>query len=151
MTSYLNPPMVAFAGSSRGVGNHSPPLWLFTDSRRLPDPCAAVARLPIGLCGVVLRHDGEPGRVKLARRLARICQARRLKLVVAGDARLAARIGAGVHLRGGYWPGPVRPRRGLLTSSAHSVKELRRAAIAGTDAVFLSPVFATASHPDARG
>lgn len=124
-----------------------PPLWLFTDARRLADPLAAVARLPRGLGGVVLRHDNEPGRVELGRALARICRVRRLALVLAGDARLAAALGAGMHLRGGRWPELVRLHRGPVTSSAHSLPELRRAARAGATLVFLSPAFATASHP----
>jgi thiamine-phosphate pyrophosphorylase len=128
-----------------------PVLWLFTDERRLADPLPSVARLPRGLAGVVLRHDGDPHRAVLGRRLARICRVRRLALVVAGDARLAAALGAGVHLRGGHWPGQVRTRRGILTSSAHGAAELRRARRAGADLVFLSPAFRTPSHPDAVG
>jgi thiamine-phosphate pyrophosphorylase len=131
-----------------------PPLWLFTDARRVADPRPVAAGLPKGLAGVVLRHDGEPGRAALGRDLARLCRARRLRLVVAGDPRLAAALGAGVHLRGGRWPGgaPVLVRRrvgALVTSSAHGVAELRRAARAGADLAFLSPAFTTRSHPDA--
>jgi len=127
-----------------------PRLWLFTDDQRLPDPRASVARLPRGKSGVILRHDSDPGRLALGRDLARICRERRLVLVVAGDARLAAALGAGLHLRGGRWPGPLRPR-GPLTSSAHSVTELLRARLQGASVVFLSPAFPTASHPGARG
>ncbi|MGA3397996.1 MAG: thiamine phosphate synthase [Acetobacteraceae bacterium] len=126
-------------------------LWLFTDERRLADPCPSVARLPRGLAGVVLRHDGAPGREALGRALARLCRARRLALVVAGDVRLAAALGAGVHLRGGRWPDHARTRRGLLTSSAHGPVELRRARQAGANLAFLSPAFPTRSHPDAVG
>ena len=86
-----------------------PPLWLFTDANRLPDPRPAVARLPKGLAGVVLRHDGAPDRAALGRDLARLCRARRLTLVVAGDVRLAASLRAGVHLRAGRWPSAIRP------------------------------------------
>jgi thiamine-phosphate pyrophosphorylase len=128
---------------------HVPPLWLFTDSGRLPDPLASVARLPRGLAGVVFRHDNHPNRTSLGRELARICRARRLVLVVAGDVRLAAALRAGVHLRGGRWPRPVRTK-GFVTSSAHDFPDLRRASRAGARVAFLSPVFATASHPDAR-
>lgn len=138
----------------RGWPPGLPPLWLFTDARRLGDPRPVVARLPRGLAGVVLRHDTEPGRAALGRDLARLCRARRLKLVVAGDPRLAAALGAGMHLRGGRRPAGTpaawRRRRGaLLTSSAHGMAELRRAALAGADLAFLSPAFATRSHPDA--
>jgi thiamine-phosphate pyrophosphorylase len=127
-----------------------PRLWLFTDHQRLPDPRASVARLPRGRAGVVLRHDHDPFRADLGRDLARICRIRRLVLVVAGDARLAAALHAGVHIRGGYWPSPIRPP-GVTTSSAHSTSDLLRARRAGADLVFLSPAFPTASHTGAPG
>jgi thiamine-phosphate pyrophosphorylase len=127
-----------------------PRLWLFTDAVRLADPRVSVAALPRGLAGVVLRHDGDPDRLALGLDLARICRARRLVLVVAGDVRLAVRLGAGVHLRAGRRPGPVRAP-GVITSSAHSVPDLRRAARAGAALAFLSPAFPTASHPGAPG
>lgn len=133
-----------------------PRLWLFTDEERLPDPRGAVAGLPRGRAGVVFRHGdvGAPGRdgaaADLGRELAGICRQRRLALVVAGDVRLARALRAGVHLRRGRWPGVVRSR-GLVTSSAHSVAELRRAARAGAVLVFLSPAFATASHVASSG
>jgi thiamine-phosphate pyrophosphorylase len=71
-------------------------------------------------------------------------------LVVAGDTRLAAALHAGVHLRGGRWPGPCRWHGRLVTSSAHGFADLRRAHAAGADLAFLSPVFPTLSHPEAK-
>ncbi len=133
--------------TARRLGPKAPPvLWLFTDIARLPDPRLAAARLPRGIAGVVLRHDSHPDRVAIGRDLARICRVRRLVLVVAGDVRLAASLGAGVHLRGGRWPGSLR-RSGMVTSSAHSLPDLRRARRNGATLAFLSPAFATASHP----
>ena len=140
--------LLAWAYASRRRRSRLPCLWLFTDARRLPDPRPSVARLPRGLAGVVLRHDGEPGRAALGHDLARICRARRLTLVVAGDTRLAAALGAGVHLRAGRWPSVLR-RRGLITSSAHGLTDLLRARRAGASLAFLSPAFPTLSHPDA--
>jgi thiamine-phosphate pyrophosphorylase len=137
------------ASARRRRDRRLPTLWLFTDARRLPDPRPVAACLPRGLAGVVLRHDGEPGRETLGRDLARICRARRLALVVAGDARLAAALGAGMHLRSGRWPGVTRPGRRLVTSSAHGLADLLRARRAGAALAFLSPTFATASHPEA--
>jgi thiamine-phosphate pyrophosphorylase len=146
--------LVAWARAARRRDKASRPrplprLWLFTDTRRLPDPRQAVANLPRGLAGVVLRHDDAPNRWRLARDLAALCRRRQLAMVVAGDVRLAAAVGAGVHLRGGRWPGHVRLYRGWITSSAHDAVELRRARRSGADLVFLSPIFATASHPGA--
>jgi thiamine-phosphate pyrophosphorylase len=148
----MNTRLIAWARAAAarpGASPRVPRLWLFTDARRVPDPRTATARLPRGLAGVVLRHDGEPGRAALGRDLAQICRARRLVLVVAGDIRLAAALRAGVHLRSGHWPGPLRRRHGLITSSAHGPADLRRAGRSGASVVFFSPVFATASHPGA--
>jgi thiamine-phosphate pyrophosphorylase len=127
-----------------------PRLWLFTDDQRLRDPRASVARLPRGRAGVVLRHDHDPARAALGRDLVGLCRARRLILVVAGDVRLASALRAGVHLRGGRWPGSPR-RPGVVTSSAHSISDLRRARRSGACLVFLSPAFVTASHTGAPG
>jgi thiamine-phosphate pyrophosphorylase len=136
---------------ARGVkaqhGGAQPVLWLFTDLARLPDPLPAVAALPRGLCGVVFRHEGVADRAGLARAVARLCRARGIVLTIAGDWRLAAALGVGVHLRGGR--GCKRGGR-LNTASAHGVAELRRGRLAGA-LVFLSPVFPTASHPGAAG
>jgi thiamine-phosphate pyrophosphorylase len=135
-------------GARARFGGGLPTLWLFTDTHRLADPLPAIGRLPRGLAGVVLRHDDHPDRAAIGRDIARICRVRRLTLVVAGDVRLAAALGAGVHLRGGRWPGPIRIR-GPHTSSAHGAVELRRARLAGASLAFLSPAFPTASHPGA--
>lgn len=131
-----------------GPCSHMPVLWLFTDDVRLPDPRAAAAALPRGLGGVVLRHDFDPDRAALGRDLARICRARRLALVVAGDARLAASLGAGLHLREGRRLRGARARR-PVTSSAHDGAGLFLAWRSGATLAFLSPAFATASHPGA--
>ncbi len=132
----------------RGKRTAQPRLWLFTDQNRLADPRAAAAALPRGRAGVVLRHDGDPNRAVLGRDLARICRVRNLTLVVAGDARLAASLKAGLHLRGGLRPCAFRPH-GMVTSSAHAVRDLTRARRAGAALAFLSPAFATGSHPGA--
>jgi thiamine-phosphate pyrophosphorylase len=126
-----------------------PPLFLFTDPQRM-DVLALAQTLPTGLCGVVFRHDGAPDRALLARRLRAICRARRLVLVIAGDAKLALALQAGLHLRGGARPDLTRlPRHMLRTASAHDAPELRRARDNFANIVFMSPVFPTRSHPGA--
>lgn len=127
-----------------------------TDRDRLPDPLPAVAALPRG-AAVILREAKPERRAALARRLAPVCRARRLTLLIANDPRLALISGAaGVH-----WSEAALKRRGraagqrpkpgwLMTAAAHSPAAVQRAARAGIDAVILSPVFATASHPGRR-
>lgn len=131
-----------------GARHHLPPLILLTDRLRLPDPLAAAARLPAG--SIVILRDGDlpPGqRQALGLALAALCRRRRLVLLVAGDPRLARRIGAdGVH-----WPEKRLPRRvrGFATAAAHSLPALIRARRAGAAAALLSPVLPTLSHPGA--
>jgi thiamine-phosphate pyrophosphorylase len=134
-----------------------PTLILITDETRLPDPLPAIAALPRG-AGVLLRHYGAAGRAELAVAAARLVRHRGLVLMVAGDWRLAARLGAaGLHLPEGQARhgvlapllGWVRRRKLLLTVACHSPAALARAKRLGADAAILSPVFATRSHPGA--
>jgi thiamine-phosphate pyrophosphorylase len=128
-----------------------PPLWLFSDAVRMPDLCAVLRQLPPGLCGLVFRHDAAPDRAVLGARVAALCRARRIALVVAGDARLAASLRAGLHLRGGRRPDAAPlPRRGLITSSVHNRTQLQRARRNKAAILFCSPVFPTNSHPGGR-
>ncbi|MDP6952898.1 MAG: thiamine phosphate synthase [Alphaproteobacteria bacterium] len=118
------------------------------DRARLADPLAAAARLPAG-AAVLLRDYDALDRSQLAEDLARLCRRRRLVFLVAGDARLATAVGAGLHLPQGLVARALR-RRGLVTAAAHDRPALVRAARAGADACLVSPVFPTASHPGAR-
>jgi thiamine-phosphate pyrophosphorylase len=124
-----------------------PVLWLFTDPARLADATISIRALPKNLCGVVFRHDGLPDRDAAGARIAALCQLRGLEMVVAGDTRLARKLGVGVHLRGGRYTGIPRPVKGLMTSSVHNLPELLRARRAGATILFISPAFETASHP----
>ncbi|QLH40418.1 MAG: thiamine phosphate synthase [Defluviicoccus sp.] len=135
-----------------------PRLLLMTDSDRLPDPEKAVRALPPGT-GVILRERDVQRRKVLAARLAPLCRRRRRRLIllIAADWRLACHIGAdGVHLseavaRSGprRWQA-IRQRGLMVTTAAHSPRALRRAGVLGLDAVLLSPVAVTGSHPLAR-
>jgi thiamine-phosphate pyrophosphorylase len=130
-----------------------PPLILVTDRARLPDPVAALDRQRPG-DAVLLRDYDAPARAMLAATLARHCRARRLRLLVAGDARLAHAVGAdGVHLPENMVSRAPAIRsthpRFLITVAAHDAGALVAAARGGADAALLSPVFATASHPGA--
>lgn len=121
---------------------------------RLPDPRAAMQRLPRG-AGVVLRGLA-PGLLKPVARLAR---RRGLKLLVAGDGRAALALRAGLHLPDRRESGALLPflraRRAapgyfILSMAAHGGQRgAARAARLRVDCLFLSPLFPTASHPGA--
>lgn len=122
------------------------PLVLMTDDRKA-DWASAARKLPRGSL-VVVRARDTAQRLALAQCLGGIAP-----LLIADDPVLAARIGAaGLHLpekrmgEAGHWRA-THPDW-IITSSAHSLRALMQAR--ELDAVFLSPVFATGSHKDAR-
>lgn len=119
-----------------------PRIWLMTDERMGAALWAALERLPRG-AGVVFRHHGLPigARRLLFRQVAAVARRRGLVLIRAGDAPLGR--AAGVH-------GKRPARSGLRTAPAHGRREALAAIRAGADALFVSPVFATRSHPGAR-
>lgn len=128
---------------------HLPKRWLFTDERLrgsdAGDPLwTAIRRLPFR-AGIVFRHYGWPeaARRQLLGRILLVAR-HRLLVVVSSGMRGA---GHGVHR-----PAGTRAPRlgGLLTAAAHDERQVRRAFRQRADLVFLSPVFATASHPGAR-
>lgn len=122
-----------------------PALFFFTDPARTPAPLGVAEALPRGSV-VVYRHFGAADRARIGRALSRACRRRSLKLLIAADPDLAARVGAdGVH-----WPERLLPRErlgnwALVTTAAHSPAALARAAAFGADAAMLAPVFPTRS------
>jgi thiamine-phosphate pyrophosphorylase len=120
-----------------------PQLWMMTDERQGEALWAALRRLPRG-AGVVFRHYGlaRDKRRALFERIVRIAGRRGLVLFIAGPA-LGERAWQvdGVHGR----PNSA----GLRSASAHNLQEIRAAERRGADVLFVSPVFATRSHPGA--
>jgi thiamine-phosphate pyrophosphorylase len=116
-----------------------PRLWLMTDERQGEDLWHALDRLPRG-AGVVFRHCSLPRRDRLLlfERIRRIGIAKELVLLTAGTRLPGA---DGVH---------NSRATGLRSFAVHSLRELRTAERAGADLVFLSPVFATRSHPNGQ-
>lgn len=115
----------------------NPVPWLMTDERMGEALWPALRRLPPG-GGVVFRHHATPPAVRraLLRRVERIAAARRLVLLVAG--------GGGSGKAAGYGRS-----RGAHGAAAHDRRDAERAARAGARLLFVSPVFATRSHPGA--
>jgi thiamine-phosphate pyrophosphorylase len=128
-----------------------PRLWFLTDTRLQGQEEDIIKALPRGT-GVVLRNYEQPNRHIWAKRLVQLCRKRHLTVLIAGDEKLASQCRAdGVH-----WPEGLirRPRRRhakncLITATAHHARGIQAARRNRADAVFVSPVFATRSHPGA--
>lgn len=135
-------------------GRRLPALWLVSDLVRLPDPLAAAARLPRG-AGVLARDLAAP----VLLRLAALARRRGLVLLVAGDGRAALAARSGLHLPDRRRARNVLPfllarragaPRAVLTIAAHGgATSAARARRLRPDLAFLSPIFATRSHPGA--
>ncbi|HSZ73288.1 MAG TPA: thiamine phosphate synthase [Rhizomicrobium sp.] len=128
-----------------------PALILLTDDERLHDPLASVAALPRGSAVIVRARDRRKRHV-LAASLHDIARKRKLFLLIADDPELASEMNAdGIHLPEGrvreatHWRA-THPDW-LITAAAHSAHVVLLAKASGADAVLLSPVFATQSHP----
>lgn len=131
-----------------------PPLLLFTDPGRTPDPAGAAERLPRG-AGVVYRAFGAADAPTEGARLAGVCRRKGVILIVGADPSLAARLGAaGVHLpqRLAGRAGTVRAlrRRYLVTAAAHGLASALVARRAGVEALVVSPVFPSRSPSAGR-
>ncbi|UYY57311.1 thiamine phosphate synthase [Sphingomonas sp. S2-65] len=113
-----------------------------TDERMCERLWAALERMPRG-SGVIFRHYRLPlaERRALFARVAAVARRRGLVLLRAGETRLG-RGEDGTH-------GTRRRVRGWYSRSAHSPEEVVAGARAGADLLFVSPVFATRSHPGA--
>lgn len=126
-----------------------PPLWLISDARNDAALEDALARMPRG-SGFIYRHYhlDDPARFDRFCALRRWARARDHTIILADNAITAREWGAdGIYGA----PRSLWPRRaGLLhLATAHDAREIALANASGADAVLLSPVFATRSHPGA--
>lgn len=126
-----------------------PDLWLVTDARNDAGLERALEKLPRG-SGVIFRHYhlSEADRRARFDGLRRAAHRRGHLVVLSGTARQARAWRAD-----GVYGDPRGLARGpalLRLCTVHSAREIAAARRAGADAVLLSPVFATRSHPGAR-
>lgn len=121
-----------------------PQIWIVSDARNDAALERALAKLPRG-SGLVFRHYhcDEPDRRQRFERLRRLAHAKGHLIALAGDARMARRWGADAAYGSAHTLAQGAAVTRLVT--VHSLREMRGAARA--DAVLLSPVFATRSHP----
>jgi thiamine-phosphate pyrophosphorylase len=124
-----------------------PAFVLMTDDLRLPDPLAAARALPRGSLVIVRARDAAI-RARLLASLKPVARHRNLKLLIADDPVLATRAD-GLHLpemrahESTHWRA-LHPDW-IITAAAHGLFVRSR----DVNAILLSPIFPTASHPAA--
>jgi thiamine-phosphate pyrophosphorylase len=123
-----------------------PKIWLMTDERLGDDLLPAIQRLP-ARSGVIFRHYhlDAAARKFLFGQVRRMCRRRGHILLLAGDERTAMRWRAdGFHQRS------QRASRLMHSAPVHDAREIADVKAANPDLLFLSPIFATNSHPGTR-
>lgn len=132
-------------------GEALPSLFVLSDERRLTNPLKVSENLT-NSCGIILRHYHVPDRDRIAKDLLKISLEKGLTFLVAGDTNLATKIGAdGIHLPENMIEGFNRPKNlRIVTAAVHSKTAITKAINAGVDAVLLSPVLKTDSHPSLK-
>ena len=126
-----------------------PDIWLISDARNDAALERALMRLPRGI-GFIFRHYHLPQPERQARfaALARVARGRGHLVILAGTGREARRAGAD-----GAYGAPARLAgggAGFRLVTAHCLREIAYAKRAGADAVLLSPVWPTRSHPGGK-
>ena len=134
---------------------------------RLP-PCYVIVDSGALLAPALVQHGAAPTRVLWQLRMPeagrdevrRVVQGAlasdptlRASLVISHDIELARELGVGVHLKASQLRALGKrplPRESWVGASCHDAEELDRAAALNADFATLSPVCATASHPDAK-
>jgi thiamine-phosphate pyrophosphorylase len=134
-----------------------PALIFMTDMKRLPDPSALISRLP-KKSALIVRHFSRREKEEIILKIKSLCQKHKVMLLVSDDFYLAIRHRLdGVHFSeksikkiascGKF----IQPKPGFLTTAAcHSQTAIKQAERTGIDAVLLSPLFTTQSHPGGR-
>jgi thiamine-phosphate pyrophosphorylase len=125
-----------------------PAIWLVSDRRNDAVLENVLRQLPRG-SGLIFRHHHLPARERCARfaQLRRIARRHGHTVVLAGPPRTARAWRAD-----GAYGSPASLACGpalLRLATAHSTREIAAAHRARADAVLLSPVFPTRSHPGA--
>lgn len=135
---------------SRDHPSELPNLWLLSDERNDARLEWALATLPKGN-GFVFRHYHLKPKARRTRfdELLPLCRACGHIVVLSGDTDTADEWGAD----GVYGPArKLKNRAGLARfATVHDLLEISRAERHGVNAMFLSPVFPSRSHPEKGG
>lgn len=142
------------SGQQNSSRKHIPHYYVMSDMERLPKPDVILPCLPSG-GAIIVRHPNRAELTRLAQRLVPRAHALGLKVLIAGDVRLAMKTKAdGLHMSEQMTRHHQKrisglPPNFLITAAAHNPRAIRYAQRAGADAILLSPVFPTHSHPAA--
>lgn len=127
------------------------PIWFaMTDHERLADPTSLISNLPQN-SALIIRDLDINRQSETIRRLTPLCRKYAITLMASLSRPPRRLLSDGIHIPEKslyYWKQTdiLRLQPKLITTSAHSIGSVHRAARFGVDACLLSPVFPTKSH-----
>ena len=126
-----------------------PSVIMITDHKAVPHPEEVIAQLPPHSY-VIFRDYDIKNRAEIAAYIQKICKKNNLLFGIANDENLARNLKAdGLHLPEYRLSEIPRLKNEFFISvSCHSEASLKEAHFLFPDIAFLSPVFATSSHPE---
>jgi thiamine-phosphate pyrophosphorylase len=132
---------------------------LFTDRKKISDFAGQIQNLPKNSAIIIREYDlSKNEREVFAREIFKLAKKRSdLKILIGKDLKLAQKLKAhGVHFSD-FDLLPIQflnkksfPKNFIFSFSCHSEKSLKKAAKIDLDMVFISPIFTTTSHNEAK-
>jgi len=133
-----------------------PKIILFTDDKNSINPITLAKYIPINW-GLLIRNYKAINRNKIITEAANICKQRNIFFIIANDLNLAISVNAsGIHLSETFIkntcisPILYHTSKLILTTSIHNFYGLNLFTDFKPDAVFLSPLQRTPSHPNVK-
>jgi thiamine-phosphate pyrophosphorylase len=133
-----------------------PPLIFLTERNRFENIFTTLNSIPEQTLVIIRDYDlGYSERLEYCKKIVEICKARGIKILIGKDPDLAQQVNAdGIHIPEKLLPNLKQWKRKksnwLFTTSCHSKSSLKNIDLDIVDAILLSPVFPTKSHPDAE-
>lgn len=131
-----------------------PALVFMTDHRRIANPTPVIAKLPKSTL-VIIRDYDHTHRTTYAYNIANECRSYSQPFLIAGDEALSLQTKAyGIHLPQHQMSDAIklhqRHPNWWITTSVHNLQSLLHANELPVNAIFLSPIFQTPSHPNTK-
>ncbi|MEE2705349.1 MAG: thiamine phosphate synthase [Pseudomonadota bacterium] len=134
-----------------------PRIIVFTDDKCILSPIELAKVIPINW-GILIRNYQAPNRKELICSAAKICKQRGIFFIIANDLKLALSLKAsGLHLSEYHFSRNIlstifiHSSKLQITTSAHTFHKITQSNLYKFDAIFLSPIFKTQSHPTQSG
>jgi thiamine-phosphate pyrophosphorylase len=130
----------------------------FTCSKKIPDIEKVIKNLPKKSVIIIREYDlDQKSREVFAEKIVTLARARDLKILVGKDFALAKKIKAdGIHFSD-FDKLPIQffkkssfAKNFIFSFSCHSFKSVLRMPKLEADMIFIAPIFATTSHPNAK-